>query len=124
MHVTIATEQDISDLRRAGHLSEDQSFSINRDVTFVCHNRTNQLLGSLCVRPMWYHHSLVIPNSSRRVAGALWGEAEKLARHWGITGTLFQVRRDNEKMIAYCRELGCVVEPDSDLYRYDLLPQR
>lgn len=119
--VTIASPADIQLLLQRGWISPNQSFDTLRDTTII-HTRDGDINGMVCVRPMYYAHTMVLSPSSRLIADRLFEAGKSLARANYMHGTIFQVAQTNARMREFMESRHAVVEPDSLLYRYDLLP--
>lgn len=124
MLVNEITPVDVSTLIQMGLIAPNQSFDTRRDITLVARAKSGNLMGCICLRPMFYTHSFHTVNQSRFTANALWGAGIDLARRIGLHGTLFQVHESNEKMRQYVEGRGAITEPHSVLYRYDVLTNR
>lgn len=124
MHITLATQDDIRQLVEAGLITKSQSYDPLRDITLVSHSGPGNLTGLLCLRPMFYAHSLNLARASRYVANALLAEARKICHSTGIHGSLFQVSRDNATMVKFLSDHHAIMESGSDLYRIDVLPPK
>lgn len=114
-------------------LTKEQSYNDDKDVTLVA-GYADRPVGCLVLRPMYYAHSFnlhpdrILPD--RAVADALFRYADgfcSFAREsarpgeFAPHGTLFHVHRDNAKMKGFIESKGAICEPDSLLYRYDLI---
>lgn len=118
-------------LARSHELTETAYTDPARDVVFVAVSN-GAVLGQICVRPMYYTHSFVLPDDpirSRPIADALFHHIEGFTAHarnfarpgeWAGYGTLFHVHNQNGSMKRFIESKGALAEPDALVYRIDI----